>query len=119
MTSKLIPRVRFDNMRDRTASVPSGFEGELRANTFDEVTSVMRRAEAASRRGRWAAGYLSREYEPAFDGGLVLRERDPQWCSQLPLAWFGLFRDCVTTPLRPARVGSSMDWFRSTSTQQH
>jgi hypothetical protein len=47
----------------------SGFEGELRADTIDEVQNVLRQAEEASRQGLWAASYLSCECAPAFDEG--------------------------------------------------
>ena len=100
MTRPELPTVRFDNMRDHTTSILSDFVGELRATTIDDVRSVLRDAEAYVRNSYWAAGYVSYECAPAFDHVLTVHDRDDAWCPQLPLAWFGVYRRCVTTRLR-------------------
>ncbi len=93
-------------MRERTSSILSGFETELRAETLEEVVSVVEGADEAARRGLWAAGFVSYECAPAFDGGLAVHSRDPDVSGNVPLAWFGLYRGCATTPLRlPRRAG--------------
>lgn len=59
----------------------------LRANTLPEVLDVVRRVEQAVEvEGLHAAGYLSYEAAPAFDGALRVQSG-----SATPLAWFGLF----------------------------
>jgi para-aminobenzoate synthetase/4-amino-4-deoxychorismate lyase len=100
MTPSFTPKVRFDNMRERTSSILSGYEGELRADTIDDVVGVVHLAEEAARRGLWTAGYVSYECAPAFDSGLQVRERDDHSRAELPLAWFGLYRECATSSLR-------------------
>jgi hypothetical protein len=103
VTSQFIASIRFDNMSNRTTSVPSGYEGELRANTPDEVKGVLRQAEEAARQGVWVAGYVSHESAPAFDASLLVRQRSPDSFPGLPQAWFGLLASCITTPRRLAR----------------
>ncbi|HWD95192.1 MAG TPA: chorismate-binding protein [Acidimicrobiales bacterium] len=90
-------------MRDFTTTKLGAFEGELRADGLDDVESVVKQAEEAARRGRWVAGYLSYEAAPAFDPGLVVRARSGDPSGRVSLAWFGVFRDATTTPLRLPR----------------
>jgi para-aminobenzoate synthetase/4-amino-4-deoxychorismate lyase len=99
VTRRVAPSARFDNARDRSSQVLSGFEGELRAERLDEVTDVIKGAEDAARRGLWVAGYLAYESAPAFDGGLNVRARDQKRSDHLPLAWFGLYRECATSSM--------------------
>jgi para-aminobenzoate synthetase/4-amino-4-deoxychorismate lyase len=58
-----------------------------------DVTTALDNAEAAARAGFWVAGFLAYEAAPAFDSSLLVKSRlagDP--FSQLPLAWFTVFR---------------------------
>ena len=98
------PNVRFDDVREQRSQVLVDFSEELRADTLDEVVSVLERAEDAARRGWWVAGYLAYESAPAFDEGLRVRDRDP--ASALPYAWFGIFRGCVRTRFALPRASS-------------
>ncbi len=91
-------------MRERTSSILSGFEGELRAETIEEVVGVVEGADEAPRQGLWAAGYVAYECAPAFDSGLAVHSRDPEVSGNVPLAWFGLYREYATTPLRLPRA---------------
>jgi para-aminobenzoate synthetase / 4-amino-4-deoxychorismate lyase len=113
VTHSFAPTARFDNMRDRTTSILSDFESGLRADTIAEVRTVLSQAEEIARRGLWVAGFVSYECAPAFDKALEVRDRDTNWCPQLPLAWFGVFRRCTTTslqlPLDARREGSRWD----------
>jgi para-aminobenzoate synthetase / 4-amino-4-deoxychorismate lyase len=59
----------------------------LVAPTLEEVRPVLRAVQRAAEAGLWAAGYVSYEAAPAFDPALQVRAG-----TQLPLAWFGLFR---------------------------
>jgi para-aminobenzoate synthetase / 4-amino-4-deoxychorismate lyase len=98
------PKVRFDDMRARTSSVFTGFLGELRADHVDQVPAVLEAVVEAARDGRWCGGFLTYECAPAFDKGLRVHEADPEWCVKTPLAWFGVYEDCATTPLRLPRA---------------
>jgi len=122
MTREFTPNVRFDNMRERTSQVLSDFDGELRADSLDDVTDVVRRAEEAARCGLFVAGFVSYESASAFDGGLKVRERDAAWCGQLPLAWFGLYRGSSITSLRlprDARVSREATWKANVSKEAY
>jgi para-aminobenzoate synthetase/4-amino-4-deoxychorismate lyase len=112
MTSAFIPSIRFDNMREFTTTTLDGFEGELRADTLDEVEGVLRHAEDRARHGKWVAGYVSYEAAPAFDRGLRVRARDEK-LEPLPLAWFGVFETARTARLslpRYRRADMSAPW---------
>jgi para-aminobenzoate synthetase/4-amino-4-deoxychorismate lyase len=55
-------------------------------HALDEVTSLVRSAEAATARGFWVALALSYEAAPAFDSALTAKA-----ASKFPLAWMGVF----------------------------
>ncbi len=59
----------------------------LEAHTLDQVLPLLHEAEAASRAGLWAVGYISYEAAAAFDPALETHAPDP---SQ-PLARFDLY----------------------------
>lgn len=88
--------------------VLSGFEEELRAETLDEVRDIVQRAEEVARRGLWVGGFVSYEAAPAFDPGLQVRSGDPNLLD-IPLAWFGLYRECDDAPLDLLRFGRTTD----------
>jgi len=92
------PTVRFDDMRRRRSTVLFGFETELRADSLGDVREVLEHAEAAARRGLWVGGFVSYEAAPAFDAGLAVCA-DAAPLVEVPLAWFGVFRSGVETPL--------------------
>jgi para-aminobenzoate synthetase/4-amino-4-deoxychorismate lyase len=115
------PRVRLDNLRDRTSTVLDGFECQLRAERVKEVRAVVRAAEDAAREGRWAAGYVSYEAAPGFDRGLDVFAGDHAAPAGPPLAWFGIFRECRVGPLslpRGAR-GASARWSLATAPEEY
>lgn len=69
-------------------------EREVAAYRMNEVIGVLEQAELAARDGLWPVGYVTYDAIPAFNQSLVVRDRDqngPQ--ADLPLAWFGLFRE--------------------------
>ncbi len=66
----------------------------VEAHHVEDVLDVVRQAEAATREGFWAVGFVAYEAAPAFDSALPVRARESgELLSDLPLAWFGLFRD--------------------------
>jgi len=74
-------------------------EREVAAYRIDEVVEVLAQAEQAAREGSWAVGFVTYDAAPAFNSGLTTRaheEHDP--LTDLPLAWFGLFRDRKDVP---------------------
>ncbi|MEA3501351.1 MAG: chorismate-binding protein, partial [Actinomycetota bacterium] len=59
-----------------------------------EVLDVVQQAEAAAQDGLWSVGFVAYEAAPAFDPMLPVRTREPgETLTDLPLAWFGLFRE--------------------------
>jgi para-aminobenzoate synthetase/4-amino-4-deoxychorismate lyase len=70
-----------------------------------DVAVVLAEAEAAARRGWYAAGFVAYEAAPAFDGAFRVKAGAPtgETIPRLPLAWFGLFAEAHDVgPLSPA-----------------
>jgi len=66
----------------------------VEAYQIGDVLDVVRQAEAATREGLWSVGFVSYEAAPAFDASLPVRAVEQgELLGDLPLAWFGLFRD--------------------------
>ena len=90
----MYPCARFDDQSagtQRTFAL-QGLRETVVARRIDDVKRAIERAEAATRDGLWAAGFIAYEAAPAFDASLVARHRelnDP--FVHLPLVWFGLF----------------------------
>jgi para-aminobenzoate synthetase/4-amino-4-deoxychorismate lyase len=57
------------------------------ARTLAEVRPALRRVQAATEAGFWAAGYVAYEAAPAFDPALCVHAES----GDLPLLWFGIF----------------------------
>jgi para-aminobenzoate synthetase/4-amino-4-deoxychorismate lyase len=90
------PEVRFDDLTraDPVSLRFSGPRGVLEARRADEVTGVLEAARAASREGRWVAGFLTYEAAPALDPSLAVNDRAPaDPFADLPPAWFAVFDD--------------------------
>ncbi|HXF73029.1 MAG TPA: bifunctional anthranilate synthase component I family protein/class IV aminotransferase [Actinomycetota bacterium] len=94
---------RFDDLSRPGA--PSfrlvGPVGVVEARRPEEVAGVLEAAEAAARRGLWAAGFVAYEAAPGLDPGLAVRPRPTGGpFADLPLAWFALFegREPVELP---------------------
>lgn len=69
-------------------------EREVAAYRIDEVVGVLEEAERAAKDGFWAVGFVAYDAAPAFNSGLTVRTRDEHDpLADLPLAWFGLFRE--------------------------
>lgn len=69
-------------------------ERVVEAYRIDDVLDVVGQAEAAARDGLWSVGFVAYEAAPAFDSALPVRTREQgELLADLPLAWFGLFRD--------------------------
>jgi para-aminobenzoate synthetase/4-amino-4-deoxychorismate lyase len=69
-------------------------ESVVEAHQIGDVLDVVRQAEAATSEGLWSVGFVTYEAAPAFDPTLPVRTREQgELLSDLPLAWFGLFRD--------------------------
>ena len=85
---------RFD---DLTPGAERSFRFEepvavLEARRPEEVPGVLDAAEAAARRGLWAAGFVAYEAAPGVNPDLEVRSRSGgEPFGELPLAWFGLF----------------------------
>ncbi len=95
---------------DHTAAGEGGIElrspqGQLVARNVSDVSAVIAEAEAAARRGWYAAGFVSYEAAPAFDGALRVKATaaDSQATLDLPLAWFGLFAESEAVELPSTR----------------
>jgi para-aminobenzoate synthetase / 4-amino-4-deoxychorismate lyase len=70
-------------------------QGQLEAWGTSDVAGVLAEAEAAARRGWFAAGFVAYEAAPAFDGAFRVNAvpLQGQGNPHLPLAWFGLFAE--------------------------
>jgi len=55
------------------------------AHSVEQVRPALRRVEAATARGLWAAGYVGYEAAPAWEAAM------PAHASPAPLLWFGIF----------------------------
>jgi para-aminobenzoate synthetase/4-amino-4-deoxychorismate lyase len=66
----------------------------LIARDVSEVRAVLRAVEAATRRGLYAAGFVSYEAAPAFDPAHAVHAS-----TTLPLAWFGVYASAVDAGL--------------------
>ncbi len=62
----------------------------LQARRPEEITSVLSAAERAAQKGLYAAGFVAYEAAPWMDEAYSVHP-----CKELPLAWFGLFREMV------------------------
>jgi para-aminobenzoate synthetase / 4-amino-4-deoxychorismate lyase len=82
--------VRFDDSRPGGSAITwSDPKITLVAREVDEVVGVLAAADAATRTGSWACGYIAYEAAAAFDPALSSgRHRRP---TNTPLAWFGVF----------------------------
>ncbi len=60
----------------------------VQATRLDEVLGVLQAVQRASEAGLYAAGYVTYEAAPAFDGALTTHPPTGH-----PLVWFGLFSD--------------------------
>jgi para-aminobenzoate synthetase/4-amino-4-deoxychorismate lyase len=68
----------------------------ITAHQIEEVLPAIAQIEQRVAEGWYAAGYLSYEAAPAFDSALCVH---PHW--QMPLLWFGIFREPQTQSLDP------------------
>lgn len=91
------PTILLDSCSTDRFSASWRFDGHIRtlvADTPDQVQSVLEQAEAATRQGLYAVGFVAYEAAQALNPHLpALPPRDG-----LPLVWFSLFRNrqCVT-----------------------
>ncbi len=86
-----VPSVRFDDLRRgrRRAFRLAGFEAVLVADDAGDVPGLLDEVAAASRAGRWAAGYVAYDAAPGFDPALTV---PGPGAAAVPAAWFGLYR---------------------------
>ena len=95
--SCITPTILLDSCSPHRFSASWRFDGYIRtlvAETSDQVVSVLEQAEAATRQGLHAVGFVAYEAAQALNPHLpALPPRDG-----LPLVWFSLFknRQCVT-----------------------
>ncbi len=92
----------------------------LAAHTPSEVLPLLRQVEQAVESGLTAAGFLAYEAAPAFDP--AFRTRPPVSApSDLPLAWFGLYRQGVPLAALPPAVAlpPDLNWKPSESPATH
>ena len=69
--------------------------GAVEATAIADVLPALARVEQALAEGLYAVGMLSYEAAPAFDAALAVRQSN----SDLPLAWFGLYRQVEAVEL--------------------
>lgn len=88
----------------------------LVAEEAEGVMEVVAAAERATRRGRFAVGFLTYEAAPGFDRSLAVRRRGP-----LPAAWFAVLERLDELPAPPLPTGSFRlgDWRASLTPRRH
>ena len=99
---------------DHTAAGEGGIElrapqGQLEAWKVSDVAGVIAEAEAAARRGWYAAGFVAYEAAPAFDAAFRTKSvaAPGEMIPHLPLAWFGLFAESEdVAPLHSCATGT-------------
>ncbi len=79
----------------------------LEAHSLGEVIPVIEQAEAATRNGLYAAGYVSYDAAPAFEAAFAV-----QPAGDFPLAWFGIF-DGPTPSIVDHPEGVAIDAYAS------
>lgn len=69
------------------------------AHSIDDIPYRLRQIESMVQyHNLWAVGFLTYEAAPAFDRAAVVRSASQTDSPDVPLLWFGLFRDPNTTP---------------------
>jgi para-aminobenzoate synthetase/4-amino-4-deoxychorismate lyase len=69
-------------------------ERVVAAYQISDVLDVVNEAESATHEGLWAVGFVAYEAAQAFDPTLPVRTHGQgEMLDEVPLAWFGLFRD--------------------------
>jgi para-aminobenzoate synthetase / 4-amino-4-deoxychorismate lyase len=81
----------------------------IEATSVEEVLPALRKVEAATTNGCYAAGFLAYEAAPAFDPALATHSQSP-----VPLLWFGIYDD-VDFTWQPAQTGQATDVTWTTS----
>ncbi len=89
----------------------------LTAHRLEEVIPVLEAVQQwVNDRHYYAAGFLSYEAAPAFDHNLRVKA-----CTQLPLAWFGIYpppQEVVLPGAEDTPVNQSLEWTPSISAEQ-
>lgn len=101
-----MPFARFDDLTPgaELAFELDGVEDIIVAHEPWEVRSALEAADAAARSGLWVGGYVAYEAAPGLDPGLAVNDSD----GDMPLVWFGAFRertavdDLAPRSMRPA-----------------
>ncbi|MEN8114072.1 MAG: chorismate-binding protein [Actinomycetota bacterium] len=71
----------------------------VEADRVEDVIGAFEEAEAATREGLWAVGFVSYEAAPAFNPRYeALHRRPDEPLAGLPFLWFGLFRQRDSVP---------------------
>src|SRR5688572_24812126 len=87
---------------------------EARATDFDQVQSVLDRADAHVRDGHHVLGFVSYEAAPAFDRALAARNP-----GALPLAWFAAFHAPSAPDPGPVGRMASVKWRERPGVRSH
>lgn len=89
--------------------------GTVVAERLDEVRTAIREVERAAGSGLYVVGYVGYEAAPAFDPAFVVRSGH-----NLPLVWFGLFREARAVPATPnLEAGPVGPWRASTTRERY
>jgi para-aminobenzoate synthetase/4-amino-4-deoxychorismate lyase len=107
------PHVRFDDLTPGAGRSFEfvGFSGVVTTTEVAEVAEVLESVEQATAGGLWAAGFLCYEAAPAFDPAFRVRPPDGGVAGRCPLAWFGLFEECLPVPPPKPDGGYTLnDW---------
>lgn len=89
--------VRFDDLRpgQRRHLVFGEPQAALRADEPEGVRRLLEKAEEQAGRGRWVAGFVAYEAAPGLDQALQTHQPP----ANLPVAWFGVFKEPAVEPM--------------------
>jgi para-aminobenzoate synthetase / 4-amino-4-deoxychorismate lyase len=87
----------------------------ITANTVTEVIPSLRRIQNLLDEGYYAAGYVAYEAAPAFDSSYKVKGE----ASELPLLWFGIYKQPESPCLSKSDDFQVSDWLPSTDQEQY
>jgi para-aminobenzoate synthetase/4-amino-4-deoxychorismate lyase len=110
---------RFDDLVTGTALRLERQRGALVASATGEVLPTLAAVDEATRRGLWAAGFVSYDAAPGLDSSLVVPGSPARAGVAAPLAWFGLFEHCASAAVvgedEPDEDAEPLAWALGTS----
>lgn len=84
------------------------------AESIDEIIPSLNAIEEETKRGRYAAGYISYESSPAFNPAFRVHTH-----SRMPLLWFGIYEEPTKEELTSAGYFKTSAWTTKTTEEKY